>query len=294
MVRSLVSNGLPSPHVPTRCVLASLCCVAGVYVTYNVSGIAANVTHGFHVHTWGDISSSTGMATAGHFIGDCANCRPNGPKQEVIWDLRVSVCHGVLSLMCGVGSGWRSVGRCRPDCDAATNGNGRTAGQGHSAEWRGQHRGTGTHHPRKRHLDAAGKGHTCCTGRCTPLRCVWWLCCVIVCHSSPAECVVRGCFASFPCFACFTCFACLVFAFRVCLQCVIGQAQTINRDCVVSGWSEWGSCTVACGGGVATRSRTILEAPGDNGSACGKLVDSQACNTTACGMCVCVCLSSVL
>ena len=59
----------------------------GVWVTYDVSGIAPDVVHGFHVHTWGDIESSTGMAVGGHFIGDCTNCRPSGP-QEVgnLWD----------------------------------------------------------------------------------------------------------------------------------------------------------------------------------------------------------------
>lgn len=39
--------------------------------------------HSFHVHTYGDVSSNTGMATGGHFIGDCNECRPSGQPQEV-------------------------------------------------------------------------------------------------------------------------------------------------------------------------------------------------------------------
>ena len=51
-------------------------------VTLNVTGLSDG-NHAFHVHEYGDVSSRDGMATGGHFIGDCDNCRPAGLPQEV-------------------------------------------------------------------------------------------------------------------------------------------------------------------------------------------------------------------
>ena len=53
-------------------------------VTVSVSGLSDG-EHGFHVHTYGDVSSATGAAAGGHFKGDCDNCRPGWPAslQEV-------------------------------------------------------------------------------------------------------------------------------------------------------------------------------------------------------------------
>jgi len=39
----------------------------GVHVTTNISGLAPNSVHGFHVHEKGDCSSGDGMSTGGHF-----------------------------------------------------------------------------------------------------------------------------------------------------------------------------------------------------------------------------------
>ena len=39
--------------------------------------------HGWHVHTYGDISDPTGMSVGGHFVGNCSSCRPAGQLQEV-------------------------------------------------------------------------------------------------------------------------------------------------------------------------------------------------------------------
>ena len=55
---------------------------AEVDVWYDIQGLADG-PHGFHVHTWGDISSPTAAATGGHFIGTCDDCRPSGQPQEV-------------------------------------------------------------------------------------------------------------------------------------------------------------------------------------------------------------------
>ena len=51
-------------------------------VSVVASGLT-NGTHGYHVHTYGDISSGDGMSTGGHFVGDCNACRPAGQPQEV-------------------------------------------------------------------------------------------------------------------------------------------------------------------------------------------------------------------
>ena len=52
----------------------------------------------------------------------------------------------------------------------------------------------------------------------------------------------------------------------------------------LSQWSVWGVCTVKCGGGEHTRSRTCTEpAPSHGGASCtGFLHESQACNIQAC------------
>ena len=49
-----------------------------VYVTAEVSGLAPNQEHGFHVHDKGDCSSGDGMSAAGHFN---PGGTPHGPQQ---------------------------------------------------------------------------------------------------------------------------------------------------------------------------------------------------------------------
>jgi superoxide dismutase, Cu-Zn family len=48
-----------------------------VQVVANVTGLAANQEHGFHVHENGDCSSGDGMSTGGHFNPDG---KPHGPQ----------------------------------------------------------------------------------------------------------------------------------------------------------------------------------------------------------------------
>ena len=56
-----------------------------------------------------------------------------------------------------------------------------------------------------------------------------------------------------------------------------------------SEWSNWGECTVTCGGGVQKRSRTCTNPPpSDGGPACieqnlGPAEETQGCNTRDCG-----------
>jgi superoxide dismutase, Cu-Zn family len=49
----------------------------GVHVNANVSGLAPNTEHGFHVHEKGDCSSGDGMSAGGHFNPDG---NPHGPQ----------------------------------------------------------------------------------------------------------------------------------------------------------------------------------------------------------------------
>ena len=54
-------------------------------MTYDVFGLSSG-HHGFHVHTWGDITSGDGSSVGGHFVGNCSAespCRPLGVLQEV-------------------------------------------------------------------------------------------------------------------------------------------------------------------------------------------------------------------
>ncbi|HYD47751.1 MAG TPA: thrombospondin type-1 domain-containing protein [Terriglobales bacterium] len=53
-------------------------------------------------------------------------------------------------------------------------------------------------------------------------------------------------------------------------------------DCVVSGWSGFGSCSASCGGGTQIRTRTILTPASGGGEACPELSESQPCNTDPC------------
>ena len=54
-------------------------------------------------------------------------------------------------------------------------------------------------------------------------------------------------------------------------------------DCVVSDWSASGDCSVTCGGGTQTYSRTILTDVSCGGVACPTdLEESRACNTDPC------------
>lgn len=49
-------------------------------------------------------------------------------------------------------------------------------------------------------------------------------------------------------------------------------------------WSLWGECTRDCGGGLQTRTRTCLPAPGIEGGGCeGVLEEGRLCNRKACG-----------
>ncbi|MBI4699452.1 MAG: thrombospondin type-1 domain-containing protein, partial [Nitrospirae bacterium] len=60
------------------------------------------------------------------------------------------------------------------------------------------------------------------------------------------------------------------------------QPCVIPVDCVVSNWSDWGTCSASCGGGTQARTRTIVTPPATGGAECPALSEEQSCNTHAC------------
>ena len=55
------------------------------------------------------------------------------------------------------------------------------------------------------------------------------------------------------------------------------NAHLCPVDCVVSGWAEWGTCSVECGPGIKARTRTISTSPKHGGKRCPDLVDEMNC-----------------
>jgi hypothetical protein len=56
------------------------------------------------------------------------------------------------------------------------------------------------------------------------------------------------------------------------------------NDCQVSPWTEWSTCSKACGGGTQMRTRTVTQPPTNGGRACPPLSETRACNTQPCAM----------
>lgn len=58
----------------------------------------------------------------------------------------------------------------------------------------------------------------------------------------------------------------------------------LTGDGAWSDWEEWGTCSLTCGDGTKTRSRTCDNpAPSNGGADCaGDAVDTEACNDGAC------------
>lgn len=50
------------------------------------------------------------------------------------------------------------------------------------------------------------------------------------------------------------------------------------RDCVVSEWDEWGSCSAKCGFGTMKRTRKVLQYPENGGKTCPALKQTRGCN----------------
>lgn len=53
-------------------------------------------------------------------------------------------------------------------------------------------------------------------------------------------------------------------------------------NCEQSNWSNWSSCTADCGGGIQSRSRTVLTRPHNGGTFCDVPSELEECNTGSC------------
>ena len=54
-------------------------------------------------------------------------------------------------------------------------------------------------------------------------------------------------------------------------------------NCIWSDWSIWELCTATCGGGMQTRTRSILEPARNGGERCeGEPLEMQTCNMQPC------------
>jgi hypothetical protein len=60
------------------------------------------------------------------------------------------------------------------------------------------------------------------------------------------------------------------------------NTQACPVDCVEETWSGYSACTVTCGTGFETRTRTIKTAAVNGGAACGRMQEAQLCNIQPC------------
>lgn len=59
--------------------------------------------------------------------------------------------------------------------------------------------------------------------------------------------------------------------------------QGCPTDCVVGDWTEWSTCSVACGGkGVQSRTRSVLRPSANGGKECPTLMERRTCGSQPC------------
>ena len=56
----------------------------------------------------------------------------------------------------------------------------------------------------------------------------------------------------------------------------------ISVNCVLSEWGDFNTCSVTCGGGNRTRTRSITTQAANGGIACGPKSESEECGTAGC------------
>ena len=60
------------------------------------------------------------------------------------------------------------------------------------------------------------------------------------------------------------------------------EYETQECPCVHSDWTEWAECSVSCGGGTKSRTRTIDQPALNHGTCDGDLTEEQNCNENPC------------
>ena len=60
------------------------------------------------------------------------------------------------------------------------------------------------------------------------------------------------------------------------------EYETQDCPCVHSDWTEWTKCSVSCGGGTKTRTRTIDKPALNHGTCVGELLEERPCEDKPC------------
>lgn len=66
------------------------------------------------------------------------------------------------------------------------------------------------------------------------------------------------------------------------------DTATTERDCLVTAWSEWSSCSLPCGSGVHNRTRSILRQSSDDARPCPPLFEEEPCGLSLCRELICL------
>jgi len=53
-----------------------------IEIRYHFTGLTASSSNTWHIHIYGDITSTDGADQGGHYVGDCTDCRTGGNPQE--------------------------------------------------------------------------------------------------------------------------------------------------------------------------------------------------------------------
>ncbi|XP_065365658.1 thrombospondin type-1 domain-containing protein 7A [Calliphora vicina] len=56
----------------------------------------------------------------------------------------------------------------------------------------------------------------------------------------------------------------------------------IILDCQVSDWGQWSDCSLACGSGIMTRTRQVLQPAQNGGKHCPVLIQKRGCQGFHC------------
>ncbi len=62
------------------------------------------------------------------------------------------------------------------------------------------------------------------------------------------------------------------------------NTEPCGVDCQVGNWSNWSDCTASCGGGIQSRTRSIITQPKGTGKACPTIRETKECNTEQCNV----------